>query len=228
MLHLASDLVNLAKTLIDDDHEDDAGWIADDRWLRFLNWELTELYWRLVRMSVIQPALTVTAFTGPTTTIQARAVLDVGQDMGTHVRPLANNQARSGTHSLWIPSTPTSAQAREWFCTGSGDTLTIELYPRDTASYKVRFAAPLPYLTALSQSTVDLPAGVESRLVYGMARHALTKESGRSGAIEQGIFLAEASIGMLATTRKHSDGPRVINVRRRSTVVPSAPTLIFP
>lgn len=228
MQHLASDLIAAARTLVDDDHEDDDSFIDPDRWLQFLNWELTELYWRLVRMGAVQPALTEATFAGPNTTISARAVHSVGRDYGSYVQPLRNNQSLTGHHAIWVPSSAPTSDATEWFVTGDGDSLTVQLYPRSTASHKVRYVAPLAYLTAASQSTPDIPAGVESRIVYGMARHAGVKEASRSSAIAEGIVLAEANIGHLATQRRMGDGPRVINSRKRRTFYQPPTGLVFP
>lgn len=215
MQFVAQDVIDLARMLVDDDHEDDPEWLDPDQWLRLFNLEYTELYWRLARMRVVQPALSETSASGPTISVMAKAIAAVGQDMGYYYRVLRNNQARLGAHGLWVPAGAPAAQALEWAATGSGEALTVSLYPRDTATYVVRFAAPLAYLAAATDTTADLPSGVEQRIAYGMARHALTKESGRSGAIEAGILRADAIIGHLASEVIHSDGPRVINSRRR-------------
>lgn len=212
----ASDLILEAKTLVDDDHEDESGWIHDDRWLRWLNWAVTSLSRRSVKMGVIRPPILETTFTGHTTTINgAMAIVSVSCDTGGP-RILKPAQSEYGSTPYYPGSGYSVGESTTWAAYAAGDNFTIELYPRDTArTYRVRYVPHVAYLTAITQ-LVQVPQGFERRLIYEMARHALIKESGRNGPLMELIKEADAEIGM-AITGRGEDGPRVRNRRHNRT-----------
>jgi hypothetical protein len=210
---LASDIIDQAKTLVDDDHESDKDWIDESRWLRWLNWERKSLSLRSVKMGVIRPPVLETTFTGHTTTItDAMAIVSVSCDTtGQMLKPA---QSRFGSEPYYPgPAGYSSGDSTTWSAYANGNSFTVELYPRHTTNtYRVRYVPAISYVTAVNQ-LVLVPIGWERRIVYGMVRHALLKESGRSAELRDLIKEADAEIGMEITGR--GDGPRVRNSRDR-------------
>jgi len=66
---LVSDLIKEARCLIDDDHDEEDGFIKPARWMTWLNWEMMTLARWSVQKSYVRPPITNTNFTGPTGTI---------------------------------------------------------------------------------------------------------------------------------------------------------------
>ena len=220
---LASNLILEAKTLVDDDHAEEGGWIDDGRWLTWLNWAVTALSRRSVKMGVIRPPVLETTFTGHTTVIGgAMAIVSVWSDTNGYMLRPAQSEA---ANEPFYPSggSYSSGQSTTWAAYAAGDNFTLELYPRDTTgTYRVRYVPHAAYLTTTTQ-LVQIPQGFERRVVYEMARHAMIKEAGRSAPLMELIREADAEIG-LAITGRGEDGPRVRNRRRdRSQYNPNDP-----
>lgn len=228
MLFTYQELIDRARTYLDDDHNDTEGWIKPERWLSLANVEYAQLYRKWVRMGLVSPAPTDQTFTGTHTVnlTNVLAVVGVAEDLGSgSYRLLTPAQSRGG-QSPFMGFT-SSSPGCYWEAHGSADALTITLEPRPTSgNYFVRYISTVPYATALSQS-IDLPYGGDERLVLGIAMRAKLKESGRSVALEQLLQQAEQELNFAAFS-KLNDSPRVRKVRRPPYNVmafPAAPSL---
>lgn len=212
---LASDLILEAKTLVDDDHDSDPNWIDPNRWLTWMNWAVTALARRSVKMSVIRPPILEETFTGHTVDIEgAMAIVSVSCDTNGP-RMLKPAQSEYGNEPYYPGSSGySSGESTTWAAYAAGDNFTVELYPRDTSArtYRVRYVPHVAYLTAVNQ-LVQIPQGFERRVVYEMARHAHIKEAARSAALAELIKESDAEIGW-AIAGRGEDGPRVRNRRR--------------
>jgi hypothetical protein len=209
--YLVSDLIEEARTLIDDDHSEQAGWIKNERWITWLNWEMQELSERMVRMGLVRVPHTEVSFTGPTTDISD--VLELVNVTNAAGQALHNAQPEFGAEPFW--GAEESGVAHSFTTSALGDTYTIEVHPSDTATFTARYIPQPTYVGAVTQ-TVIVPRGFERRLVYGMASHALIKESATSAALERRIMKADAALGMSMFSRVAAGGPVVRNTRSPS------------
>lgn len=202
-------LIDRARVYVNDDHKDNGGWIAPDKWLTLAQVEYANLYRKWVRMGLVRPAPKDTTFTNAATTIQGvLAIVGVAEDLGSYVRLLSDAQPGSGADAFWFGSTPFTSKAVSWQAHGSADDLLVEVYPKDTTTtYTVRWVPVVPY-TKDPTATIDLPYGGDERLVLGMARRALIKESARSQALDELIREADAELAFEAFGRA-GGGPKV-------------------
>lgn len=219
-----SDLIDGAKSLVDDDHDSDPDWIDNVRWRQWLNWAVTSIARRSVKMGVIRPPILETTFTGHTASITGcMAIVSVSRDSnGPYL--LQPAQSEYGNEPFYPGSGGySSGNSTTWAAYAAGDNFTLELYPRDTSSnvYRVRYVPHVAYVTADNQ-LVQIPQGFERRVIYEMARHAMLKEAARSAELALLIREADAELGM-AITGRGEDGPRVRNRRNRVKYNPDDP-----
>lgn len=203
------DLINRARVYIADDQQEVSGFIAADKWMTLAQVEYANLYRKWVRMGLVRPKPTDTQFTGGSTTINGvLAVVGVGEDLGSYVRILSNAQVPLGADPFWYGSTPFTSKATEWAAHGMANNLEIDVYPLDTTTtYTVRWIPAYQYATDPTQ-TIDLPDGGDERLVVGLARRALVKESARSQMLEEFMREADAEAAF-ASFGRVGGGPRV-------------------
>ncbi len=207
------DLIDRARTYVDDDHKDTEGWIDPARWLTFAGLEYTLHYNRWVRSGLLCPAPVDTTFTGPSKNLEGvLAVVGVAEltSSGAQYRPLHPLQATDGRAPF---RTPLDTVAVGWEAYGSGDVLTVQLRPEDTTgSYVVRHI-PRPERPTDPADTVELPDFGDERIVLGMARRAGVKESASSVPIRVLIDEADAELAFQASG-KLPRGPRGRNSDR--------------
>ena len=216
-----NDLIDRARVYVNDDHDDNKGWIDPDKWMTLGQVEFAILYRKWVRMGLVRPTPTDTPFSDGKTTIQGvLAIVGVGEDLGSYVRLLENAQVPLGPDPFWQGSTPFQSKSVEWAAHGAADDLTVETYPQDLATtYTVRWIPVKPYVTDRT-ATVDLPYGGDEVLVLGMARRALVKESARSAALDELKREAEAELAMEAAGRI-GGGQRVRRKVRQLRTLPT-------
>jgi len=209
--YLVSDLILEARSLVNDDHDETPGWIPPERWIRWLNWEMQALARRQVEMGMVRVPITSTTITGPSGSIAgAMKVVNV---IGPDDEELHPAQGGDIPEPFWDD---TQGSGVSWAAHGAGDTWTVEISPQDTRAYTVRFV-PQPEYVAAEDEYILLPQGFEKRIVYGMASHALLKESAASAALERKIFQADADIGLSLFGVGVS--PRVRDARRRRGLI---------
>lgn len=215
-----SDIIALAKTFVDDDHEANDGWIAPSTWLRFANWELQSLYRRLVRGGHVHPATIDQSFAGHTASVTGvLAIVGVAQDMGSYPRILHPAQDTHGASPFWVGSSQSGGPSQHWKITGVGDNRTLELFPRDTATYVVRYVPAPAYLATAASLSFDIPTGSERSLAYGVAAQAMVKDQAQSGLLRALQTRAEEELGFHAGGSIQGSGPRVRNTRRHRTPI---------
>ncbi len=233
-------IIDRARTYVDDDHDDGDGWLSEERWLDLANVEYQQLYRRWVRMGLIAPAWVDSAFTGPTMTIPqvvsgdggeddpyvydapgVLAIIGVAEDLGDgRLRPIRPAQSTYGRNPWW--STSPAAAASHWRATGTGDSITITIEPPHTGSYLVRFIPTVEAATS-ADDTVEVPFGCDERLALGLARRAKLKDASASALLERLVGEADAETNFLAFGRDNSDGPRIRRVRRDTSAPYSFP-----
>jgi len=210
-------LVDRARVYIDDDHDDTEGFLSDTAWLALCNAEYSQLYRRWVRSGLVTPAITQSTLSltsGVATVNGVLAVVGVAEDMGSYMRLLAPAQPSVGREAFWLGSTESTGTAVQWAATGSGDNLSVELYPHpSTGTYVIRHIPTVAYSTALSQS-VEVPYGADERMVLGLARRANVKGRDSSMLIERLINDADAELNFTAFSRV--GGLRVRDKRGRA------------
>lgn len=213
-----SALIDRARTVVDDDHDDTDGWISEAKWLTLANVEYAQLYRRWVRMGLIAPAAVDVSFTGPTTVIgdgesDVLAIVGVAESLGGgQYRPLESAQSQHGRNPWW--SVAPASPASHWKATGAGDEITVTIEPPDTATYVVRYIPTVAYAT-LASATIEVPYGCDERLVLGLARRAKLKDASASALLERLIQEADAEANFLAFGRMNDDSPRVRRGERR-------------
>lgn len=221
MLSTVQTLIDAARTLVDDDHNETSGWIKPATWIQFLNWEYQALYRRVLRLSLIQIAPTDLAFTGTTQLVpSALAIVGVAEDKGSYARMLQPyqgvNAGMSKINGSSEVGSPVGMAGAYWNGTGNSDFFYVTIIPAVSANYIVRYI-PAPAYVTQTTDTVDLPTGHERRIVYGMARHAMIKDVARSALLEQHIREAEEEIGLSSFARSALESPRVRRVQPRLT-----------
>lgn len=199
-----ADLIARARVYIGDDQDDTRGFIALDKWMLFAQVEYQALRRHWTRMGLVRRPLITTAFAGPSTSLAGvEAIAGVAQDTGgQYPRVLPYKE------TIW--GTTNSCPAHSWSATGAGGDLAINLEPADTGNYLVKWIAATPYVTDVN-ARVDLPVGADERLVLGMAKRALVKDSSRSQPLEELIAQQDAQIAFLTTAQVRSPSvtPRV-------------------
>lgn len=219
MTFVWQDLIDRARVYIADDQKAMSGFIAADKWMLLAQVEYANLYRKWVRMGLVRPQPTATTFTTSTTINGVLAVVGVGEDLGNSVRLLYNAQVPGGADPFWQGSTPFTGKASEWAAHGAADNLLIELNPPDSSTtYTVKYIPTVPYATDAT-TTIDLPYGGDERLVLGLARRALVKESSRSQQLEELMREADAEMSFTAMSRIPG-GPRVRRKARQVRTLP--------
>lgn len=220
------ELTDRARVYVDDDHQEQQGWITDAKWLELAKVEYRILYRKWLRLGLVRPAPTDTSFSSaynialPTAAdisagrLGVLAVVGVAENMTSYMRMLAPAQAARGAYPYWVASGEVNqGKSITWAGTGPADEVTVELSPRDTGStYVVRWI-PVPTMPTSLDSTVQLPFGTDERLVLGLARRAHLKDSGASALLEKLIVEADAELQFAAHGRLDNQAPRVRRVR---------------
>jgi hypothetical protein len=203
-------IVNRARVYISDDHDDNGGFIAPERWVDIFNAEYTSQYAEWVRSALISPAPEDETFSTHTTTVEGvLALIGVAEDLGGgSVRVLKPAQSTWGRSPFWGYS---SGNAEYWTAHGTDD-LTLTLEPRVDASYFARYI-PIPELPAELADEVDVPFGQDERLVLGVARRAKLKDGSASALLERLKLEADRDFAFRAHGRANGDAPRVRRVR---------------
>lgn len=200
MTFLWSSLIQRARVYKDDDHDDEDSWLDPADWLNLFNVEYALLYPRWVRSSLISPAPTTTNFTGSTVAITGvLAVVGVARVEGNRYYPIQPLQSEAG-RAPWLDSADVG-RSIGWIAHGTGDDLTVTLYPTEAAgTYAIRYITRPAYATSVS-SSVDLPYGGDERLVLGVADRAGIKDSSVSRNIKELKAEADAALNFLAAGR---------------------------
>lgn len=189
--YLVSDLIEEARVLLADDNTEDAGWIDTKHWIRWLNWEVQAIARRAANMGVVRGPITDTVITGPSATVTGcLRLLAVYDEDGLELTKLQPDEVNPLLSADWQGA----SNAYVVYSQG-GDNWTVELTPRDTRQYTVRYIPQPAYVTADNQYVL-LPQGFERRVVYGMVLHGMMKEGGASAALERQILRADAEIGL--------------------------------
>lgn len=201
-------LIDRARVYIADDHDDRKGFLTIDKWMALANVEYQSLRRHWTRMGLVRPPLVTTTFTGPTVTLSGvEAIAGVAQpNWGQYPRELKYERV------LW--GTTQTSQACTWCAEGTGGDVTISVYPQDTAEYQVKWVQAIPVATD-PESLVELPHGGDERLVLGLAKRALVKDSSRSAPLEeliaqQDIQISFNAINQVRSARSH--GPRTTGI----------------
>lgn len=226
MQHTWRELVGRARLYLNDDHREQQGWIEDSGWLGIITAEWPVLHRKWTRMGVVRPAAIDTTF--PAAAYQVTlpdvahgdtrpgclAVVGVAEDLTSYMRYLAPAQVARGAYPFWVaPGEVNQGKAVTWAAYGSSDAVTVEISPRDPGgTYVVRWLAT-PRVPVSLDETVDIPLGCDERLVLGLVRRALLKDSGASALLERLISEADAEIQFTAHGRLDNQAPRVRRVR---------------
>lgn len=202
------ELIDRAKTYVDDEHRAEDAWISPERWLTFFNVERRKLYKQWMRAGLVIPSPTTGYLQGESTEFEGvLAIVGVGKDLGGTIQPLPNAAMDAGRQPFWRSATQTSTPGHRWTAFGEGTTVTVELDgfndlvysagPPETGNYLIRY---IPTLAEVTDATdvVDLPDGGDERLVLGMAKRAGIKEAGRSALIESEIRDYDADLNLTA------------------------------
>lgn len=221
------DLINRARTYVDDDHRDQKSWITDERWLDIMNAEYAVLYKRWLRNGLVTPPIEQAYITGDTQVIpDVLAIVGVGRDNGSSIEMLTPAQPALGRDPYWRSAGDGSSASTSWIAYGNGDVVTVELDPVPSdntgTNYIVRYVptpAALTYplevplelpMYVVPDGYVELPFGADERLVLGVARRAHLKDSAASKLLNELIFEADAELNFAASAKVN--GPRVRNV----------------
>jgi hypothetical protein len=222
MLTLVTDLIAEAKSLVHDDHDAVQGWIGDDNWLRWLNAEYRQLYTRLLRDGVMEPAVVSETMDLPSHDIDdAEVIVMVTEAVGTSKRVLRQAQASLGrAHQALASDTGT---AMNWTAApGATGGITVTLQPAPSSgTYVVSYIVEPPVLVteeieAGETDVLHIPAVAANRLALGAARRALIRGGGRSSSIDQLIRETDEELSFAASGRLAQDGLRVRNVDWRT------------
>lgn len=219
------DIIDRARTYVDDDHDDTKGWIKPERWLRmaFVEYQLQRKKW--IRMGLIAPATTDIKFTGPTTSISG-VLCTIGVAEVTSGAGYFDPTPTATTFTLrpltWVQDTlgrapflsKTDGRAWGWRATGGGDNLVYTVEPQDTATYIVRYIATVAAPT-LASSSIEIPDGADERLVLGLARRAHVKDSTASALLQRLIDEHDAELNFQAMGRVNDSSPRVRSTPRQ-------------
>lgn len=183
-------------------------------WLDWATVELASLFMAAARSGwVVGPITPTTISPTDTYTMAAEffALLGVWErDSGGRLRRL-----RVGTYVETLHQTaggPIQGAATEVSLVDNGDgTVTFSFYPRPTQnSYLIVTINPPTRMTAVTD-TVTLPAGLEERVVLGMARRALVKEESDTRAVDRLIQDEDRRVEEFAASRMFANAPRVRN-----------------
>lgn len=209
------DLVDRARLYLDDDDDSVPGWIRPEKWLSLANAEYAHLYKRWARCGLVAPPYLDTRFSTPTVVIpRVLAIVGVAVDTGAHMRVLQPAQSAFGRVPFWrSPSEPAQGLATRWAAAGISDTVTITVDPPASASTYVARTLPVPEPAGELTDAVDVPFGLDERLVLGLARRGNLKDSTVSTALERMIALEDAELAFSAWSMP-GESPRVRRIPR--------------
>ncbi len=205
MIFTWNEIIDRARTYCDDDHNEEKGWIAPARWMTMAQVEYAQLYRRWIRMALIAPepvdAAVLDGAGDPAVLENVLAILGVaeitgslaaGTDQYRVLEPLQQNYGRKPFRS------GVSGTAAAWEAFGTGDAITVKLYPPDAAlTYVTRYLVRPAYETDPAEE-VDLPYGGDERLALGLARRAHLKDSTASSLLNGLIGEADAELNFTA------------------------------
>lgn len=215
MITPVTNLIARAKSFVDDEHTSVQSYILDSTWLAWLNVEYQTLYSKLLRQGLIGPAYTDypivangsnqyvydISITG-TGVLAIDSIFESFADGGARfLTPLQSGLGRFATQS-----TP-SGTAMYWAAHGTGGSPIIELRPVPSAgSYVMRYVPePMILVTASpangETTTVDLPPGIDDRLVLGAANRALAKSGTGSPVLYGMMKQAEEDMAFMSAGR---------------------------
>jgi len=223
MITTVTSLIARARAYVDDEHAGVQNWLPDATWLAWANVEWATLYRKLLSTGLVGPTYTdetVTATGAASYTLTGRPMAIVGVYKGpfdTAYRELT--PAQIGDDRFPSLSTVTG-EATSWTAHGTGSSVTLTLHPRPSGGdYVVRYVQEPDVLvvsgaTSGQSTSINCPAGVEDRVVLGMAKRGLIKEGSGSAAIERLIAIADEDIAFLAHNRIVQEPPRAKNRNR--------------
>ncbi len=205
MVFTWDDIIDRARTYVDDDHKEEKGWILPERWMTLAQVEYAQLYRRWVRMSLIAPMPVDVALLDldePDEDVpiaDCLAIIGVAEVTGSagslEYRPLERLQPNYGRRPF---RSDISGVATGWEAYGTGDAITVKIYPPDvTRTYVVRYI-PRPDYETDSSEDVDLPYGGDERLALGLARRAHVKDGTSSSLLNGLIMDADAELNFTA------------------------------
>ena len=230
MIFTWRELVDRARTYLDDDHTETQGWVLDAKWLEIAKVEFMQLYRRWIRNGIVRPQPITTAIplgqfsvTLPQDSdIDAGrpgvlAIIAVAENLNSYFRMLRCTANNRGAYAPWVaPEQLQTGKSTGWTASGVSDSITVECSPRDSGSpYFVRWL-PLPKLPTSLDEQIELPFGCDERLVLGLARRVHLKDSGSSMLLEKLITEADAEITFAATGRLDQDAPRVRRIKKNA------------
>ncbi len=212
------DLIASSKSYVQDDHAAVQGAIGDDTWLRWLNVEWKQLYRRLCREGMVDPAASGETLTLPSDTIDdAEGIICVVEQTGLDQRILRPSQPTLGR--MHLTQSNNSGTALFWSASsGAAGGITVTLNPPPTSGLYVAYFIPTPPKLVVTvpvngeTDTLYLPAGSEDRLCLGAARRALARGRGASGALMALIKEADEELSFAASARLSQNGNKVRNV----------------
>jgi hypothetical protein len=158
------DLIDRAKTYVDDEHRAEDAWISPERWLTFFNVERRKLYKQWIRAGLVIPTPTLGYLAGETTQLTGvLAVIGVRKDLGGSTSEVRNASANEGRHPFWRSATQPSTPGSRWAAFGTGTTVTIEL---DGVS-DLTYTAPVAAAQAVFDfDTYELLEGTPAQAVF--------------------------------------------------------------
>jgi hypothetical protein len=136
------ELIDRAKTYVDDEHRAEDAWISPERWLSFFNTERRKLYKQWIRAGLVIPSPTESYLQGESTSFTGvLAVVGVGKDMQGPVQTIPNASMNEGRQPFWRSATQISTPGSKWAAFGVGTTVTIELDGTSDLTYTAPEAA---------------------------------------------------------------------------------------
>ncbi len=219
MVFTWQELIDRARTYLDDDHNEDRGFMTPARWMTIANVEYAQLYRRWIRSGLIAPmpqdrALVEAA--APTVDVPLEGVLAIigvaevtGNDDGSDLQYRVLKQLQPDYGRMPFRSNIVDT-ALGWEAYGTGDTITVKIYPPDpNLTYVVRYIVRPDYETDPDEE-IDLPYGTDERLVLGIARRAHLKDSTASSLLNG--LIAEADAEMNFTAFQRGGGQKIVPV----------------
>lgn len=221
---LTTELLDRAKGLVDADEVAVRAWIPDTLWLHWLNREVTRGYRALIRAGVVTPDTASQVLSSSTTSMTdyPLAIVGVFESGVTPPRWLRPTQPTDAVPSELLGTAGLGTAERWSVIFPYGDMPTISLRPVDTSSsvYTVLYVKEPPKMVLdapVAGETVNLlcPAGLDERIVLGIAESAFTRDGAAPPSITRGIQRWDAELDLLAQQQLMNDAPRIRNVDNR-------------
>lgn len=199
------EIINRARVYVDDHHREEDGWLTPAQWMTLAQVEYAQLYRRWIRNSLIAPLPTDRSLlvTGVETALEGvLAIIGVAEVTGSgssaQYRVLQACQPDYGRMPF---RSGIEGTAVGWEAYGTGDTITVRVYPPDTTrDYIIRYIETPALETDITED-VDLPYGADERLVLGIARRSHLVDSITSSLLNGLITDADAELNLLASMR---------------------------